>query len=69
MDEETTAVIARVKEVLSDVGMNISQARVSLSSAKDELSDLFDTLERIEAVNKHNTERLKKRKSFHDIES
>lgn len=50
MNEATTAVITRVKEVLSEVSMGISQARVALSEAKDELSDLFDRLERAEAV-------------------
>jgi hypothetical protein len=54
MNEETTAVITRVKEVLSEVSMGISQARVALSEAKDELSDIFDRLERAEAVNGHN---------------
>lgn len=53
MDETTTALITRVKEVLSEVSMGISQARVALSEAKDELSDLFDRLERLEAVNGH----------------
>jgi hypothetical protein len=55
MDEATTAVITRVKEVLSEVGIGISQARVALSEAKDELSDLFDRLERVEAVSRHQT--------------
>lgn len=50
MDEATTSAIIRAKEVLVRVGMGISQARVALSEAKDELSDLFDRLERAEAV-------------------
>lgn len=54
MDESTTAVITRVKEVLSEVSMGISQARVALSEAKEELSDILDRLERAEAVNGHN---------------
>lgn len=53
MDESTTLVIRRVKKVLEEVGTCISQARVSLSEAKDELSDLFETLERMDAVNSH----------------
>lgn len=53
MDESTKLVINRVKEVLEEVGTCISQARVSLSEAKDELSDLFETLGRMDAVNSH----------------
>ena len=55
MNEETTVVITRVKEILSEVSMGISQARVALSEAKDELSAIFDRLERSEAISRHQT--------------
>lgn len=45
----------RVKEVLGEVEMGLNQARTALDEAKEELADILDRLERVEAVNSHHS--------------
>ena len=54
MNNSEINVLERVKEVLSEVSTGISQSRVALAEAKEEIAELVIRLERAEVVAKHN---------------